>query len=139
VHDLNNISIFTRPIFKNYSLSIEDKCITGLYNTNNKKTIQQASQTGEAHVYVYKQGTDVVVEHLLSKDQHYLLYGSKNLEFMICDGEIDNIVGGFRIANNDMLRSNKFVIPFEYDWPRTPKVYYKSKSIKIKYLGERNA
>jgi hypothetical protein len=139
VHDLNNISIFTRPIFKNYSLSIEDKCIVGTFDTRNRKTIQQALSTGEAHVYVYKQDNAVVVEHNLNEEQDYLLYGSKNLEFIICNGEIDNLAGGFRIANNDMLKSKKFVIPWEYDWPEEPKLFYKSTTLKIKYLGEHNA
>lgn len=138
--DWDEISIYTRPIFKRYGMSFVDKRVLSAEDINNKQLIRTCTKDDNAHLIVHKQGNNFVVQNLISSEQQHLVQNMRReFHLLVCDGELDRIAGGFKIRSGEFLTLNKFVIPITFKWPDNPVVYYKSQNIKVKDLGEQYA
>ena len=137
--DWDKISIYTRPIFKKYGLTFEEKRIVDVKEIDYKHVIQQCTKDDNAHVFVYKKDNNIVIDNTITESQHYLLQGQRDFPFIVCDGSVDRVCGGWRISLQNFKESKKFVIPIGYKWPDRPIILYKNKFIKVKYLGEQHA
>ena len=81
--DWNNISIFTRPIFRKYSLEISDTKVTTAY-TLGKSNIFQTVITKEktdAHLYIVPHKEKLKILSEVQKDQDYVYESKKTLQF----------------------------------------------------------
>lgn len=137
--DWDEISIYTRPIFKRYGMNILDERVISSLDRVNKQVIRSCTKDDIAHIYVSKQGKNFVVENNLGSEYHLTQNSGKDFRFLVCDGELDNIAGGFSIRNSDLASIKSFTIPIGFRWPDNPVIYYKSKDIKVKDLGEQYA
>jgi hypothetical protein len=136
--DWDNISIFTRPIFKNYGFEIQDTIIESDYNRNIKTILQRATSVEDAHIYLSVKDQLVTLNSTITIEQDYLVAGQKDLKFLVCDSIIDNIVGGFGVSSQDIVNMGRINVCIDFEWPKNALVVYKNKQLLVSYVGETN-
>lgn len=133
--DWNDIGIFTRKIFNTYSLetSYVNPIITK--QINNNRVLQSAIQDEKAHITLTANKHKVMITSNLDESQNYMLEQTKKLQFLVCDGEVDNIQGFFQFDSKLLLKNRNVPILLDFSWPENPIVLYKNKSLAVNYTG----
>lgn len=138
--DWNNISIFTRPIFKKYSLEISDKRVKTAF-TQDKRNILQTVITKEktdAHLYIVPHNDTLKILSEVHADQDYVFESKKTLQFLVCNSNIDELVGGFTVNIDELKINNTLTVDIPFRMPRDPLILYKNKYLSVNYLGDNN-
>lgn len=134
--DLENISIFTRPIFHNYSLQVLDKLVKSDYYMEKQQVLQVAGDTDKTcHVAIVKQGNTLKLQSFVSDIDRTAPIGT-HIRFIVCDGHIDLPVGTFIINADDLYSGTTFEMDIDFLWPTEPVIVYKSKGLVVNYLGD---
>ena len=135
--DWDAISIFTRPIFNSYSIEQSYLDVETSLEIDNR--VLQSAITGKsAHLDLKFSKNRVVVISNLDESQEYVLSQNKFLEFVVCDNDIDHIIGSFQIEPKQLLQKKSLPILLDFQWPEKPLVLYKNKMLSVKLLGEKN-
>jgi len=138
--DWNNISIFTRPIFRKYSLEISDKRVETAF-TQDKRNILQTVITKEktdAHLYKVPNKEKLKILSEVQKDQDYVYESKKTLQFLVFNSNIDELVGGFTVNIDELKINNTLTVDIPFRMPRDPLILYKNKYLSVNYLGDNN-
>jgi len=138
--DWNNISIFTRPIFRKYSLEISDKRVETAF-TQDKRNILQTVITKEktdAHLYIVPHKEKLKILSEVQKDQDYVYESKKTLQFLVFNSNIDELVGGFTVNIDELKINNTLTVDIPFRMPRDPLILYKNKYLSVNYLGDNN-
>lgn len=138
--DWSNISIFTRPIFKKYSLEISDKKVNTAF-TQDKRNILQTVITKEkidAHLYIIPHKGTLKILSEVHADQDYVFESKKTLQFLVCNSNIDELVGGFTVDIDELKTNNTLTLDIPFRMPHDPLILYKNKYLSVNYLGDNN-
>ena len=122
--DVDNINIFTLPVFEKYQVEIQSE-----HNTSNDQ------ETGQINIYKVNDNTLELYNNLSNK-QKRKLSRKKYLKVIICDKEIDNLIGGTVLHVDDILQNSKCNITLDFKLPTTP--FFVSKNVSMKYNGEQH-
>ena len=133
--DLDEISIFTRPIFHSYGLQISDQVIKSDYYLNKRHVLQTAGRAESCHVALIQQGNDIKIQSFLSEIDSTAPQ-RKEVKFVVCDNNIDIPVGQFILDNADIYSGKSFVLKTKFKWPKRPIIIYKSEGLVVNYLGD---
>ncbi len=133
--DLDDISIFTRPIFHSYGLQISDKVIKSDYYLNKRHVLQIAGRSESCHVALIQQGNDIKVQSFLS-EVDTTAPQNKEVKFVVCDNDIDIPVGQFILDSADIYSGQTFLLKTKFKWPKKPIIVYKSLGLVVNYLGD---
>ena len=138
--DWNNISIFTRPIFKKYSLEISDKRVETAFTQNRRNILQTATtkEKTDAHLYIMPYKNTLKIASEVQPDQDYVFESKKTLQFLVCNSNIDELVGGFAIDVDELKKNNTLTVDIPFRMPRDPIILYKNKYLSVNYLGDNN-
>jgi hypothetical protein len=141
--DWDDVSLFTRQIFKNYSLEIFEKYIPTM-SIENKNTLLQHSVTSDrdAHLYITTTGKTIHIHSAVDAKQSYLLdthkFTDSMLQFLVCDETIDNFVGAFEVPAYDLINEDDIIIDVDFDIPLKPLFIFKNKHIAVNFTGDSN-
>tara|TARA_B100000809_G_scaffold120655_1_gene118910 strand:- start:644 stop:1606 length:963 start_codon:yes stop_codon:yes gene_type:complete len=134
--DWKNLSIFTRPIFNNYSMEfLEEKIKTDA--VEDKSNILQTVTVGDnvpAHLKLNVDGRKLTILSKLNTKTEYILRRRKVLQFFVCDTDVDNIVGRFHIPQINLLSEENLALTLDFDFPKNPKIIYKNKELAVNYM-----
>ncbi len=131
---LEEISIFTRPIFHSYSLQILDKFVESDYYLGKHTVVQVAKEQSPYHATLLRNGSSVKVTSFIGNDAKHL-FTSNQIRFVVCDNDIDIPVGTFTVDSADLFNGNS-TVDLDFDWPEKPLITYKARGLVISYLGD---
>lgn len=139
--DWNNVSIYTKPVFKNYGMEIKagsgansDKAL------NKKKTIYKneiIDDNTDINIYTVNDGTVRVVSNF-NKDQFGMFGGKTKFNIIVCNNNIDMLVGGLELDVAALTSGKEIKIERPDFWPDQPLLLHRLKKIKLSYTGEKN-
>lgn len=132
--EVENISIFTRPVFHSYNLNILDKFIQSDKNLGKMRVLQVAEEHDDSHLTMVRNGNTIKVQSFIDVATNHI--SSNNVKFLICDKHVDNPVGGFAIPADQLNDHAQLEIPLDFKWPADPLVIYKAPGFVISYLGD---
>lgn len=141
--DWDNVSIYTKPFFKYYSLEFIETTVT--INAEDKSigqlTKAKSSQnfTRDCEINISILNKEIEILSSLTKQQLYMFKGNKKFNIYVCDREIDNYIATIQLDAADlcMKKSIKFDKPIA--WPNKPLLTYKNPKLRINhYIGEHN-
>ncbi len=133
--DLDNISIFTRPIFHSYGLQVLDRLVESDYYMNKQQVLQVAGTSDTCHVMIMNHGDTVKIQSFVVEMDN-TAPRTKNVRFVVCDGEIDAPVGSFLVSTPSLYSGESFEVDIDFKWPRQPLIVYRSKGLVANYLGD---
>ncbi len=142
IASLENISIFTNPIFKSYSFIISqtDVNANNTFNQTNQSIQQSITSNEQKHLTFQRNILNdkefYVNSGLLSTDNKYILQSQKELDIIVCDTTPDNFVGGISLKCQDLIQQNNQTISTGFKLPRKPIFLYQCKELQINYIGE---
>jgi hypothetical protein len=141
--DWDNVSLFTKQIFKNYSLEIFERYIPTM-SVGNKNTLLQHSVTSDkdSHLCITASGNTINIHSNIDAKQGYLLdthkFTETMLQFLVCDELIDNFVGAFEVPAYDLINEDDIIIDVDFDIPLKPLFIFKNKHIAVNFTGDSN-
>jgi len=141
--DWDDVSLFTRQIFKNYSLEIFERYIPTMVTENKNTLLQQAiTSDRDAHLCITTSGNTINIHSNIDAKQDYLLdkdrYVDSMLKFLVCDESIDNFVGAFEVPSHKIINEDDVSIDVDFDIPLNPLFIFKNKHIAVNFTGDSN-
>jgi hypothetical protein len=140
-NDWKDLSVYTRPIFKHYSVEYTQESIHSNHNMKTRSSLQRADINVEntAHIDIEKiDERTIQLINNISDTSKYILAGRSKLKFLIGDSTIDNLVGGFVVESDKILNNKDIKINLDFDFPDNPVIVYKNKHISVRYNKEKN-
>lgn len=130
----NQINIKTRNIFStNYSISKQK------ITPNEKRLLIQTSDGQPGHVSVMPTTGGINVTSSLTYTEKYFQNNKKNLQILVCNANIDNVIGGFKLPFSKLYNSTEVIyVPLDFDLPDDVLLVYQNKFIKLEYQETRN-
>lgn len=135
VIDWTNVSLYTKPIFKLYSLEFLESSIV----VNNDKQLGQISKatsknnTNDTDINIYVVNDKVVIKSNLTHQQLYYFKGKKTFPIYISDNEIDNYITTLKLNTLDLCNNNVTELDKPWYWPDKPFITYKHPKLRINY------
>lgn len=127
--DWNNISLYAKTVFNNYSWSLSKSVIQtqDLMGTNK---ILQANVQDKSNININVVDNVAYIHSDIKDTELYYFEGRKHLKFLVCDGSVDNLVGAFEVSVSSLLQQNSKV-NIDFKWPDRPLIVYKNNYITI--------
>jgi hypothetical protein len=140
-NEWKDLSIYTRPIFRKYSVEYITEEVRSDYVEEKNTSLQQATDSNKisAHIDIYKISDRVIkLTSNISESAEYVMSGRKGLKFLVGNNTIDNLVGGFSIKTDELLNNKDIDITLDFEFPDNPVIIYKNKYISVRYNKEKN-
>lgn len=126
--DWNNISLYSKHVFKNYGWSLSEHKIE---KANNDYILQSSADTKDtSHINIKVSDNILHVTNKLSISDKHLLSGLKRFRFIVCDETPDVLVGAFEI-DKQQLDKKEFDLEIDFDWPKNALLLHKYNNITI--------
>jgi hypothetical protein len=137
--DWDNISIYTKPVFKNYGLEIRRGAGKESQIDTDKYCLYSANyQESESDINIYVLN-DKLVFHSNLNENHLQYFGGKTkFNILVCDQEIDRFVGNIELDVVALCGDRDYKIDLPQDWPQNALIVHRNKKVRLSYTGERN-
>lgn len=133
INSWDDISVFTKPVFKTYGLEFTDVDEHG----ENKKLHKVTNTTDTSHINMYVLNNKLIIDSSINKDNKYY-FGNKNtLQMHVSNKYIDNYITTLTVST-DRLLNNKIEIDLPSNWPKDPIFAFKNTELTVNYYGEKN-
>jgi hypothetical protein len=127
--DWQDISLYAKPVFENYGWSLQGT--EKSRSTGRDKVLQQStSKAEEKDININVVDNVLYLSSRLTKAQLYYFDGQTKLRIVVCDRNIDNLVGAFEVPVENLL-NNTSVTDIKFKWPREPLLLYKNNYVTI--------
>lgn len=133
--DLENISIFTRPVFHSYSLVVSNKLVKTDKYLNKKRVLQTCDKQDNSHLTFVRKGNVLRISSFLDRNNHRHL-NKPAIPFLVCDKHIDIPVGMFIIETSELFDRDNVDVRIDFDWPTNPLIVYRGNDLVVSYLGD---
>jgi hypothetical protein len=140
-NEWKDLSVYTRPIFRRYSVEYITEEVTSDYAEEKNATLQKVtnSDKGTAHIDIYKLSNRLIkLTSNISESSKYVMSGRKGLKFLVGDGTIDNLAGGFSVKTTELLNNKDVKVNLDFDFPDNPIIVYINKYVSVRYNKESN-
>ena len=137
--DWNNISIFTRPIFKKYSLEMNDSEMITAFSQDQQNIFQtvETNSQKDAHLYIMPYEGKLKIVSEVAAEHEYVFQSKKSLQFLVFSSNIDELAGGFEVDLEELKINNTMIVDIPYRMPRNPLILYKNKYLAVNYVGDK--
>jgi len=139
-YDLADISIFTCPIFKTYAYTVSEKDVREGRPVSDNKYIQQVThENDQKHLSMSYDGKYIKINSSLINSKNLnILGGNQSLQFIVCDAIIDNVLGGFEITCDQLIKKNNTRTKLNFKMPEQPIILYRCNDLYVNYIGRTN-
>ena len=127
--DWNNISLYAKTVFNNYGWSINSRIRPTQDFLGTKKILQQQVQD-KSNININVVNNIAYIHSDIKDSELYYFDGRKHLKFVVCDAEIDNLVGAFEVPVGHLLQKDS-VVNLNFIWPDNPLVVFKNNYITV--------
>lgn len=134
INSWDDISVFTKPVFKTYGLEFTD--VDSEYGKN-KKLHKIANATDASHINMYVLNNKLIIDSLVENDNKYYFDNKDTLQMHVSDKHIDNYVTTLTVSTEKLL-NNKIEIDLPSNWPKHPIFTFKNTELTVNYYGENN-
>ena len=135
--DIDNISLFTIPLFNEYGLSYYEDYVATPNEAGLNKIINSNlyNDKGQINIHVVNDNTLNFKQNLQGAD--FNTFDARNIfRILVCDTVYDNLIGGVDIPVGDLLSETSIDVELPFNIPETPLFLYKNNNITISYNGE---
>lgn len=137
--DFENVSFFTIPVFDSYGLQYLEDFVNTPDLSGDKKIVNHSSTNQDAKINIYKVNENTIkLDSKLKTSEFNLFDGRKELVLVVCDTEVDNLLGGVYISVNDLLSKTSLDVELKFKIPENPIFLYKNNNISVSYNGEKH-
>ena len=137
--DWNKISLYTKPVFNDYGWTVLKTFKPFLMDRNAReitKTLQSSTVEDDADININVVDNTMHIQSSIVSEQLYYFDGQSNLKVIVCDKEVDNLVGAFEVSVDQLL--NKLTkTDLTFKWPNDPLLLYKNNYIRVS-TGEKH-
>jgi len=132
--DIDNMSVFTRPIFHSYGIEFNNKYVETDYSSSKRKLLQLSHTEGNAHLYITEvEPGKIKIISDIRPSLSYIFRGIEEQQFLVTDGTPDNIVGGFSLDVQSLLSKKEIYRDLYFKWPEQPTILYKNHFLNVKH------
>lgn len=127
--DWQDISLYTKSVFEKYGWSLLSN--EKSKSTGRDKVIQHSitdKETKDININVVD--NVLYLESRITKAQLYYFDGQSKLRIVVCDRNVDNLVGAFEVPVENLL-NNTSVTDIKFKWPQEPLLLYKNNYVTI--------
>lgn len=131
--DWNNISFYTKPVFKHYGIELTDQTFDDSLNRKLGHIIQTNKKHKEdcnINIVVYNKDKFMHITSSISEDQLYYFNDRPFINFFVCDTTPDRLVLSHSLTVEQIL-ANDIKIPIEQTWPEQPLIIFKNEHFHI--------
>ncbi len=127
--DWSNISLYAKTVFNNYGWGIESRIRQTQDFLGTKKILQQQVQD-KSNININVVNNVAYIHSEIRDSELYYFDGRKHLRFVVCDNNIDNLVGAFEVPVGSLLQSDS-KINLNFKWPDNPLVVFRNNYITV--------
>ena len=137
VIDWDNISIYTKPVFKTYGLDVYNGSGLQDSESRNKRVLHVGNFTRESSdINIYIHNEELYIDSKLTDTQMSYFGGKTKFNILVCDQEIDNLIGNLELNVSTLCGRKEYKLPIPKNWPKTPLLVHRNKKIKVSYTGD---
>jgi hypothetical protein len=138
--DWDNVSIYTKPVFKHYGLDIRSNSVKNDIVNSQKKILYSVNyDKSESDINIYVDNGSLCVKSKLTENQIFYFGGKTKFKIIYCEQYIDNLIGKLEFDVAILSGPKEIKLPLPKDWPANPLLVHRNKKIRISYTGEKNA
>jgi len=128
--DWENISMYGKPVFKNYGWNLLKTQYFAPSSSNNT-VVQTSTSDILTSININVVDNKLTVDSNLSEEQDYYFEGYSKIRIVVCDKSPDNLVGAIEVPVKELLKEKTYNTTINFKWPKQPLLLYKSNYITI--------
>lgn len=133
--DWSNISLYSKSVFNNYGWTLQSSLNKNQQFLGTKKVLQRNTVADKSNININVVDNILHIGSDISENELYYFEGKNKLRFVVCNGNIDKLVGAFELTSGQLLQKNS-TLSVGFDWPSNPILLYKNNYITVNTTGE---
>jgi hypothetical protein len=135
INSWDDISIFTKPVFKTYGIEFTDMSADSIQDHNKKHQVSNSSL--DAHINMYTLNDNLIIDSKLDKDMMHYFNNKRYMQFHVSDSHIDNYVTTLNVSVAKLLYYNKVKLDLPANWPANPLIAFAETRLAVNYITEK--
>lgn len=138
--DWDNISIYTKPVFRNYGFDIRKGSGKNVKNKSNNHILMSSNFDKEnADINIYIHNDKLCFGSAFNENHINYFNGKTKFNMLVCDQTVDHFVGNIELDVTLLCREKVYMMDLPDFWPADPLIVHKSNQVRISYTGEKDA
>jgi len=133
--DWSNISLYSKSVFNNYGWALQSSLNQNQQFLGTKRVLQHNKPLNNSNININVVDNILQIGSDISEQEIYYFEGKNNIRFVVCDGDIDKLVGAFELTSGQLLQKHS-TLSIGFDWPENPILLYKNNYITVNTNGE---
>ena len=133
--DWENISLYAKSVFNNYGWSLQSRNSTRGTITN--RILQQSNVEDKNNININVVDNVMHIKSKITESEVYYFEGRNKLRIVVCDSNVDNLVGAFEVSVDQLLHDTS-KLDINFKWPEDPILLYKNNYLAVSTDGEIN-
>jgi hypothetical protein len=126
--DWENISLYAKSVFNNYGWSLQSR--NSIKSTFTNKILQQSNVEDKNNININVVDNVMHIKSKITESEVYYFEGRNKLRIVVCDSNVDNLVGAFEVSVDQLLHDTS-KLDINFKWPREPLLLYKNNYVTI--------
>ena len=126
--DWQNISLYAKSVFIKYGWSLLSS--DNVQTTKSNRLLQQSNVVDKNNININVVDNVLHIKSKIQESELYYFGGKKKLQVVVCSENIDNFVGAFEIAVDQLLNETS-KLDISFNWPDKPVLLYKNDYLAI--------
>lgn len=135
ITNAKSISLYTLPLFENYTISYRDDVFDDVRSVSNRYiNYNNNEKNSQINIYALNDRKLKIQSSIKGKD--YSLFDSRTeFTMLVCDGNYDSFIGGLTLQVSDLIDKDTLEIDLPFSIGNKPMFLYKGNSISLSYNG----
>ena len=135
INSWDDISIFTKPVFKTYGIEFTDLSAESIQDHSKKHQI--SNSTLDAHINMYTLNDNLIIDNKITENMIHYFNNKKYMQFHVSDSHIDNYVTTLNVSVANLLYDDKVRLDLPANWPANPVIAFAETQLAVNYIMEK--
>tara|TARA_R100000541_G_scaffold2114_4_gene7557 strand:+ start:4482 stop:5444 length:963 start_codon:yes stop_codon:yes gene_type:complete len=135
INSWDDISIFTKPVFKTYGIEFTDLSAESIQDHSKKHQI--SNSTLDAHINMYTLNDNLIIDNKIDENMIHYFNNKKYMQFHVSDSHIDNYVTTLNVSVANLLYDDKVRLDLPANWPANPVIAFAETQLAVNYIMEK--
>jgi hypothetical protein len=135
INSWDDISIFTKPVFKTYGIEFTDLSAESIQDHSKKHQI--SNSTLDAHINMYTLNDNLIIDNKITENMIHYFNNKKYMQFHVSDSHIDNYVTTLNVSVANLLYDDKTRLDLPANWPANPVIAFAETQLAVNYIMEK--
>ena len=122
-------------MFNNYGWSLQSR--NSIKSTFTSKILQQSNVADKNNININVVDNVMHIKSKITESEVYYFEGRNKLRIVVCDSNVDNLVGAFEVSVDQLLHDTS-KLDINFKWPEDPILLYKNNYLAVSTDGEIN-